>query len=451
MSHPSPLPSSPTLPCSPVDRVVAPIARFLHVEAAGGAVLLVATVVALALANSPWADRFLAIWNTPVSLHVGSVRVVHTLREWINDGLMTVFFFVIGLEIKLELVQGELRTARQAALPVLAALGGMVVPAGIYLVLQHGQPGSRGWGIPMATDIAFVVGAMALFGSRVPRGLRVMILSLAIVDDIGAILVIAIGYSAQVNFLALALAAGGIAGVLVMQRIGVRSIPLYWVAGIATWAAVHASGVHATLAGVVLGLLTPTRSWVGVGLLGQMVQKAEEFLSGEAPATNRERMAILARVQAAATEALSPLDRLQSTLHPWVSFVIMPVFALANAGVALRVPDLGSPVAIAIAAALVLGKPMGILVFAWLGVLLGACRLPDGVGWGAILAGGALSGIGFTMSIFIAGLALPEPMLSQSKVGILAASVIAASVGMALLAAMTKPESATPATAQSGD
>lgn len=430
---------------------MAPIARFLHVEAAGGAVLLVATVVALALANSPWADRFLAIWNTPVSLHVGSVRVVHTLREWINDGLMTVFFFVIGLEIKLELVQGELRTARQAALPVLAALGGMVVPAGIYLVLQHGQPGSRGWGIPMATDIAFVVGAMALFGSRVPRGLRVMILSLAIVDDIGAILVIAIGYSAQVNFLALALAAGGIAGVLVMQRIGVRSIPLYWVAGIATWAAVHASGVHATLAGVVLGLLTPTRSWVGVGLLGQMVQKAEEFLSGEAPATNRERMAILARVQAAATEALSPLDRLQSTLHPWVSFVIMPVFALANAGVALRVPDLGSPVAIAIAAALVLGKPMGILVFAWLGVLLGACRLPDGVGWGAILAGGALSGIGFTMSIFIAGLALPEPMLSQSKVGILAASVIAASVGMALLAAMTKPESATPATAQSGD
>lgn len=451
MSHPAPFPGSPTLPRSPVDRVVAPIARFLHVEAAGGAVLLVATVAALALANSPWADRFLAIWNTPISLNIGSMGVVHTLREWINDGLMTVFFFVIGLEIKLELVQGELRTARQAALPVLAALGGMVVPAGIYLVLQHGQPGARGWGIPMATDIAFVVGAMALFGSRVPRGLRVMILSLAIVDDIGAILVIAVGYSAHVNFLALALAGGGIAGVLVMQRIGVRSIPLYWVAGIATWAAVHASGVHATLAGVVLGLLTPTRTWVGVGLLGQMVHKAEEFLSGDAPATNHEKMALLARMQVAATETRSPLDRLQSTLHPWVSFVIMPAFALANAGVALRIPDLGSPVALAVAAALVLGKPLGIVVFSRLGVLLGACRLPEGVGWGAILAGGTLSGIGFTMSIFIASLALPEPLLSQSKVGILAASAIAASVGMALLAAMTKPESAAPGEAHPGD
>ncbi len=422
-------------PREPIDRVTAPMARFLHVEAASGGVLLFFTALALLLANSPWADPFLALWRTPVSFGVGDAVVSHSLHHWINDGLMAVFFFVIGLEVKRELVLGYLRDLRTAALPIAAALGGMVAPAGIYLALQLGEPGEAGWGIPMATDIAFVVGCLALLGPRVPHGLRVLLLTLAIADDIGAILVIAVGYTAHLDVGALAAGAAGIGLVIAAQRLGVRSVGVYTLLGAAVWWCFHASGVHATIAGVILGLLTPTGSWVSRGLLAETVGRASEFLHGEGwerdPGSGQR--ALLRQVETAAREGVSPLERLEERLHPWVSFGIMPLFAFANAGVPFDPSSLRDPVAVSVAVGLFLGKPLGIVAFSFAAVRLGLARLPERVTWGMVAAGGCLAGIGFTMALFIAGLALDEDALDAAKVGVLGASALAALLGMALL------------------
>jgi NhaA family Na+:H+ antiporter len=308
----------------------------------------------------------------------------------------------------------------------------MVVPAAIYLALQSGEAGEAGWGIPMATDIAFVVGCMAVLGSRVPRSLRVLLLSLAIVDDIGAILVIAIGYTDSLSLSWLVRGIVGIFVVLLLARVGVRNVGIYTVLGVLIWLAFHESGVHATIAGVILGLITPARSWVGEGFVAETVERARGIVGGEGWGGS-ERYAVMRRMEKASREALSPLERLENDLHPWVSFVIMPLFALANAGVALSIDALNHPVSVAVVAGLLLGKPIGIVFFSWMATRLRIAILPDGLGWGVLAGGGFLAGIGFTMALFIAGLALPEELLDTAKMGILVASAVAAIVGMVLL------------------
>jgi NhaA family Na+:H+ antiporter len=422
------------LPEAPVDRLVRPLVRFLEIEAASGIVLLACTVVALVWSNSPWADAFKSFWKTPIGLTIGPFELKESLGHWINDGLMTIFFFVVGLEIKRELVAGELRDPQKAALPAMAALGGMVVPAGIYFLLQRGQPGEPGWGIPMATDIAFVVGFLALLGSRVPHGLKILLLSLAIVDDIGAVLVIALFYTGDISFLALGLAAAGFGMTYLCNRIGVRAIPVYVVLGTGIWLAVLKSGVHPTVAGVLLGLLTPASAWVGAHTLRDVLTGfLQRFQGSREEAVPSGPHGALQPLVKTARESVSPLERLEKALHPWVAFVIMPIFALANAGVALQPKAVTDPVALAVTTGLLLGKPLGVVLFSWGAVQLGLARLPAGVNWQVMLGAGCLAGIGFTMSLFIAGLALPEDLLESGKIGTLTGSALSAALGSALL------------------
>lgn len=431
------------LPRQRVSRLTEPVMRFLQIEAMSGVVLLVATVIALVLANSPLAGPFLRFWETPVAVRLGSLEIVHSLRHAINDGLMTLFFFVVGLEIKREIVLGELRSLRVAALPVAAAIGGMIVPATIFLALQSGMPGQSGWGQVMATDIAFVVGALALLGKGIPRSVRVFVLSLAIIDDIGAVLVITFGYPAHFNPQALGLGALLVAGVLGLRYLGVRSVPLYFLAGIAAWLAVFESGVHPTIVGVVLGLLTPTHPWVVPQGLATVFEQLSAFLRGNlediAEIEPEQRQAFLRTAEFAARETLSPLERLETALHPWVSFIIMPLFALANAGVPLAVAGLRDPLALAAVAGLTLGKPIGIVGASWIAVRLGVAKRPAELRWSLIAGAGVLSGIGFTMALFIASLAFEGPLLLSAKIGILAASLISAVAGLAVLHMVARP------------
>jgi NhaA family Na+:H+ antiporter len=418
------LPGDP-LPRAPIDRLTRPVAQFMHIEASSGFVLLACTLIALGLANSPYSEAFLSFWELPVGIEVGGFAMRHPLHHWVNDALMAVFFFVVGMEVKRELVLGELRDPRRAALPIAAALGGMLVPALIYLLLIGDGPGRSGWGIPMATDIAFVVGCMAVLGKRIPSGLRVLLLTLAIADDIGAILVIAIGYSDGVHLGMLGAGAVGIALVALLSRLGVRSFGVYTVVGIAIWWCFHASGVHATIAGVILGLQTSARSTLDRTVVGRYLSQTDE-----APG---DAVGGVLRVMRVARASVSPLDYLMRALHVWVSFVILPVFALANAGVRLEVASLTHPLALAVGAGLLLGKPIGILAVSYAAVKLRLSSLPAGVTWPVLGAAGFLAGIGFTMAIFIAGLALEVHQLDRAKVGILAGSALAAAIGMLLL------------------
>ena len=421
------------MPKEPIHRLVDPVTRFMHVEAASGVLLLVCTAAALILANTAAHDWFAGIWKTQVGFAIGDFEMRHSLKHWINDGLMALFFFVVGLEVKREMILGELRDPKRAALPVAAALGGMIVPAAIYIALQGGGEAARGWGIPMATDIAFVVGCMAVLGPRVPKILRVMLLSLAIVDDIGAILVIAIGYTESLNLTALVLAFVGLGVVFTLGRLGVRSFGLYILLGTLVWLGFHESGVHATIAGVLLGLLTPARTYVPQNTISEMLRRADDTLHGGQWTHMSHRAEAVRNFKESVREIISPLEYLEGTLHPWTSFVIMPVFALANAGVPFSPSDFGDPVAVAIMASLVIGKPLGILLFSLLAVKLITKSLPDGLSWGALTGGGFLSGIGFTMALFIAGLALDGAPLNAAKVGVLGASALAAIVGMLVL------------------
>lgn len=421
------------LPSVPIARIVEPLVHFLHIESASGVLLLFCTLAALGLANSPFSQDFLAFWQTPLGLVLGSFEIHHSLKHWINDGLMAIFFFVIGLEVKRELVLGELREWRLAALPLTAAAGGMIVPATLYLTFQWGEAGESGWGIPMATDIAFVVGCLAVLGQRAPHSLRILLLSLAIADDIGAILVIAFGYTDHVQLSALGWGILGLVLISFLSRVGVRSIPVYFFAGAGVWFAFHESGVHATIAGVILGLQTPAHPWVSDSLFSEIIEQLRRVLRGGSWQGPKERRAVLRSVMRAAQETVSPLERLENMLHPWVSFVIMPLFALANAGVLLQLEALRDPIAIAVIVGLSVGKPLGIMVFSWIAVRVGLARLPSGISWSILTAGGVLAGIGFTMSLFIATLALSDSALDAAKVGVLAGSTVSAIVGMALL------------------
>jgi NhaA family Na+:H+ antiporter len=424
---------SPLLPRGPIDALAEPLVHFLNIQATSGVVLLVVTVAAVVLANSPAKATFLGFWQTPVAITWGDQSLELSLLHWINDGLMVIFFFVVGLEIKRELVHGELREFRKATLPIAGALGGMVAPAAVYLWLQWGQPGARGWGIPMATDIAFVVGCMALFGKRIPHGLRILMLTLAIVDDVGAILVIAIGYTRHVDLTALAMAGATMGAVLVAARVGIRSILVYVVLGVVLWFFFHASGVHATIGGVILGLMTPARAYLGDGRMAQFLERAAEILHGDWE-EEEERVADVQHLRRAVRETLPPSAYLQGTLHPWVAYGIMPLFALANAGVPFSVDAVGSGVAVAVIAGLVVGKPLGIVLACWLSVRAGLSRLPEGVNWPTLLGGACLGGIGFTMALFLANLALDGPLLEAAKVGVLCGSTVSGAAGILLLA-----------------
>ncbi|WP_404400516.1 Na+/H+ antiporter NhaA [Pelagibacterium halotolerans] len=431
--------SKADLPQELADRVTKPFARFLKIEAAAGGLLLLSVVLALLLANSAWSAYFLAFWETPIGLHFGSLDFSRSLQHWINDGLMTLFFFVISLELKREIVLGELRDPRTAALPFAGALGGMVVPVAIYLTLMGGLPGIHGWGTVMATDTAFVIGCLALFGSRIPPALRLFLLSLAIFDDVGAILVVAFGYGDALNWSALGLGAAGLGMVAGFARLGIRSIPVYFLLGALVWLCFDASGVHATIAGVILGLMTPTRTWVSDIRLRAILGRVLAYPGGEHWSGDTLDRRDLRQAGRAVNESLSPVERLEIVLHPWVGFVVMPIFALANAGVAVTGVDLGQPVSIAIAAGLVLGKPIGVFSFSWLAVGLGLAVRGTGLNWPFVLAGAFLTGIGFTMSLFIAGLAYAPAMLNAAKIGILAGSFCSALAGLGLLLWLTWP------------
>lgn len=426
--------TSEELPAVPADRLTGPLTSFLHLESVGGGLLLLATVVAIGLFQSPWAHDYASLWETPLGVRVASIDFTRSFREWINDGLMTLFFFVVALELKRELVLGEMRSPRKAAFSVAAALGGMAVPAALYLALMGGGEGTRGFGTVMATDTAFVIGCLALLGRRVPQNLRVFMLSLAIVDDIGAILVVAIGYSSDISWWPLAGGALGLVCVRGMSLAGIRSVPLYILVGVACWVAIDASGLHPTIAGVCLGLLTPTRAWVTESRLRTILAHVAPPPTGDSRVDEAELRATWRIAETAIRESLSPVERLEMALHPWVSIAIMPLFALANAGVALTGADLTSPITLAIIVGLSIGKPAGVTLFAWLAVRTGAATRPTDVSWRMLAGGGLLAGIGFTMALFIAELAFSETNVAPAKLGILAASVLSALAGLAVLA-----------------
>ncbi|MCA9217064.1 MAG: Na+/H+ antiporter NhaA [Planctomycetales bacterium] len=431
-------PSEPDMACgmpeTRIGRWTQPFVRFFQIQSTSGFLLIACTAIALLLANSPWSASFAEFWQIRLRISVGQFELDKPLLLWLNDGLMTVFFFVVGLEIKREFMLGELRDPRNAALPIVAAIGGMIVPAGIYFLLQSGQPGQSGWGIPVATDIAFVAGFLALLGSRLPTGLKIMLMSLAIADDIGAILIIAFFYSTDISFVALGFAAVGFGVTYILNRIGVRQVSIYFLVGAGVWLAFLKSGVHPTVAGVLLGFLTPSKAWVGSrGFPIVLTKVLERLVKSSNESTQKQRHRALSRLATTAREGTSPLERLEFGLHPWVAFLIMPLFALANSGVSIEVARLGSPVAIAVAAGLVLGKPIGIVLFSWIATKLGFARLPAKVSWKIMFGAACMAGIGFTMSIFIAGLALQGALLDDGKIGTLVGSTISAVFGCSLL------------------
>jgi NhaA family Na+:H+ antiporter len=435
--------------------LVRPIERFLRIQAASGILLMLAAVVAMVWANSPWKESYHHLWHTPIVLGVGEVAFRQSLHFWINDGLMVIFFFVVGLEIRREMHQGELSELRRAALPVAAALGGMLVPAALYLVFNFGTATQRGWGVPMATDIAFAVGILTLLGPRVPAALRVLLLALAIIDDIGAILVIAVFYSSGVQLVGLGIAAAGVAGTLVMQRVGVRQPLLYVVPGVVVWAGMLSAGIHPTIAGVIMGLITPVRSWFGEqGFLDEAGDALKEFeRRTEKKEDAHALMAPLDRIEQARREAVAPVVRLEVALHPWVAYGIMPIFALANAGVTLDSVDFSAAgataTALGITVGLAVGKPLGIVVFSMIAVKLGVSTLPRGVNVRGLLVVGTVGGVGFTMALFIAQLAFVDPAaLSIAKVAVLIGSVLAGVAGV-VLGLVVLPKAAGPEAARS--
>ena len=418
--------------------IMRPLERFLHVEAASGVLLLAAAVVAMVWANSPWQQSYVHLWHTPIGIQLGQFGFTRSLHFWINDGLMVIFFFVVGLEVRREIYGGELSDLKRATLPVAGAVGGMVVPAGIYLAFNASGTARQGWGIPMATDIAFAVGILALLGSRVPAALRIMLLALAIIDDIGAILVIALFYSEGISWLGLGVVAVGIGLVILMQRIGVRRTGAYVFSGLVIWAGMYGAGVHPTIAGVILGLLTPARAWFGrQGFVTTACAAIEEVKQAASDDDPHAVTAPLARVARAGREAISPGSRLEAALHPWVAFGIMPLFALANAGVTVGSVDLttaeGSLIALGIGIGLAFGKPVGIVAASLITSKLGLCQLPRGVGYRGLLVVGSVAGIGFTMALFIAQLAFPGiASLSVAKLSVLVGSLVAGVAGILL-------------------
>jgi len=425
-------------PDTPIRKIITPMERLMKVETTGGIVLIIMTVAALLWANlSP--ESYHHVWHLPFALTIGSWVGAADLHWFINDALMTIFFFNIGLEVKGEIAYGELHDPKAASLPIIAAAGGMLFPALIYLALCPAGAG-HGWGIPTATDIAFVVGCMAILGKKVPHALRVMILTLAIADDIGAILVIAIGYPSGdgINFAALGTGFALLALINVFFRIGVRNMLLFVVIGVAVWAFFVKSGVHPTIAGVLLGLSVPAKAVLAKGKLAQFAGSIGGKLSGETKDRN-EQYEVFTMLKQGARESISMQERLFKPLVPWVNFFIMPLFALSNAGVEIKLGGVEVPVMGAVALALVFGKPIGIFLFSLLSVKIGISKRPS-YSWKILWGGGMLAGIGFTMALFVAGLAFDVGDRQDSaKLGILLGSFSAAILGTIYMSLISKP------------
>jgi len=418
-----------------------PFEHFIHAEASGGILLLSCALVAIVWSNSPFAASYHHWWETPLTLGFGSAQLSFSLHHWINDGLMVIFFFVVGLEIKRELLVGELSSLKKAALPVVAALGGMVVPALLYASLNAGGAASAGWGIPMATDIAFALGVVALLGKRVPFVLKVFLTALAIADDLGAVLVIAIFYTSQIHATMLLAAAAVLVLVVLGNVLGVRSVLFYLLTGIVLWWYVLQSGIHATIAGVLLAIAVPAKQRINAD---DFSAKARLFLSEfvkqtrESPnvLANQAAQSAVRELECACENVQTPLSRFENNLHVWVAFGIMPLFALANAGVSLSgdiAHLVASPVTVGIVLGLSIGKPLGITLFCWAAQRLGWVQMPDNVRWKHIVGIGCIAGIGFTMSLFVQGLAFTEPALVMAaKVGIILASLLSVIAGYAM-------------------
>jgi len=416
--------------------VARPILRFIGREVASGVLLLVATAAALIWVNSPWGDSYLDFWLSDITLTIHTWSFDLYLRAFVNDALMAIFFFVVGLEIKRELVTGRLNTLKVAALPGIAALGGIVLPAGLYFAINSGGAGADGWGIPMATDIAFALGVVALLGSRVSSQVKLFLLTLAIIDDIGAIAVIAIWYTDDLSLLWLAWAVAGLGLIRVLRMAKVWTIAVYVIIGAFVWYATYRSGVHATIAGVVLGLMTPARPLLS---RRQADEIADEMHTDSTAHDIRESAFNL-------KESVSVAERLEEALHPFTSFMIIPIFALANAGIPLSVDALSnaasSNVTIGVVLGLVVGKPVGVVLFTYIATRLGF-DLPRGMNWGQFVGLGFAAGIGFTVSIFITGLAFDDVAIAdEAKIGILFASALAAVLALVVLRAASLPDGA---------
>ncbi|ACZ43206.1 Na+/H+ antiporter NhaA [Thermobaculum terrenum ATCC BAA-798] len=441
----------------PIRKLLYPLLAFMGAQSSSGILLIACTVIALLWANSPWGHTYDAFWHTKLVVGVGGYQLSLDLLHWINDGLMALFFFVVGLEIKRELLVGELSSLRQASLPIAAAVGGMLAPAAIYTLFNWGGNGSHGWGIPMATDIAFALGVLSLLGSRIPNALKVFLTALAIVDDIGAVLVIALFYTEDTSLRALLFASVVFLLLVACNVLHVRHPIPYALLGLVMWVAFLESGVHASISGVLVALTIPARTRVDTKeFLDRTKELLEEFDAageeGESILTNAGQQAAIREIQALSESAQTPMQRLDHMLHPWVAFAIMPVFALANAGVHLGGQiDLFSPVTLGVIAGLVLGKQIGIFVASWGSARLGLADLPEDTSWRMVYGAGWLGGIGFTMSLFIATLAFgnDQRLLDDAKVGILVGSLISGVFGLLYLRRVISRPTATAVTTTS--
>lgn len=427
-------------------RILYPIQEFIRAEAFSGILLMLVTLAAIAWANSPWADSYTDTWNTVLTIGFGEFELSKAAILWINDGLMAIFFFVVGLEIKREMISGELSSFRSAAFPVMGALGGMLIPAGIYAYLNQGLEGFGGWGVPMATDIAFAIGILTLLGKRIPLSLKLFLVAYAIVDDIGAVLVIALFYTSELNLLSLwiGLLAYGI--LLIFSAVRINYIWIYTLLGIVMWVAFLKSGVHATVAGILLATAIPARPKISEE---EFVSSTDNIL-GELHATHiqaypdpddvpeeEDFQAAVHTIEHNCEEAMSPLHRLEHALHPWVAYAIMPIFALANAGIVIDASlteGFNNAMTWGIILGLVVGKPVGIMLFTGLATVTKLAVKPHAYSWIQLLGASLLGGIGFTMAIFIANLAFSgSTLLPQAKLAILSASFIAGVMGYLLL------------------
>jgi len=422
---------------SSLNRILSPIQKFLELEASGGIILIISTVVAIIWANSPFSALYFNLWNKYIIIDFAGFKLKNSIHHWINDGLMVIFFFVVGLEIKRELIAGELSSIKKASLPIVGALGGMILPALIYLLFNYGKEGMSGWGIPMATDIAFVVGLIALLGPKFPLPLKIFVLALAIVDDIGAVLVIAIFYTKEISFSALQVAFIILVLLYIVNRLDVKNLIVYTILGIALWVAFLKSGVHATVAGVLLAFFIPAKPKIERHKFYDKTKKLLDEFSNSKDVDNilkdEERLEIVFEIEKNCEKVLTPLQRLEHSVHPWVTYLIIPVFALANAGVALSeisTDNLFNQISIGIFLGLFIGKQSGIFLFSYFAIKLKLASMLENVNYTKLYGAGILCGIGFTMSLFIANLAFEtNELLDIAKIGILSASLISGIVG----------------------
>jgi NhaA family Na+:H+ antiporter len=426
---------------TPIDKLLNPVHKFIHQEFTGGIVLFASVLVAILWANSPYAESYHAVWEANLNIGLAGAGLDAPLHIWINDGLMALFFFVIGLELKREFMAGELSSVKKATLPMVAALGGMIVPALTYTAFNAGSPSAAGWGIPMATDIAFALALLSLAGKHIPSSIKVFLSALAVADDLGAVMVIAFFYTAQISFMPLLLAFALLAVLGLGNYLGIRSVIFYMVIGIIVWACFLMSGVHATIAGVLVALTIPARPKIDeeeyVANLRENATAFEGAIRQDGALITSEQYHILERVKQLSLDAETPLQKIENALHPWVAFIIMPLFALANAGVHLDAGffnAMGTATSLGVLCGLVVGKCVGIFGFTWIMVRFRLAGLPAGAQWGHIFGVSLLAGVGFTMSLFITELAFGNPeLIAQSKYAILVASLISGILGLSVL------------------